>query len=202
MLSPQFLITSLVVVLVPGTGTLYTISTGLARGRRAGVAAAFGCTLGIVPHLLASALGLSAIVNLSAQLFSAVKFAGAGYLLFLAWQMWRDSGTVRLDQERDERGMPQVVWRAIVLNLLNPKLTLFFLAFLPAFIGDAGSASGQLLELSAVFMGMTFVVFAAYALVAGSARSLLSGPRTMRWMKRSFAIVFAGLAADLALARR
>ncbi|MBI5231080.1 MAG: LysE family translocator [Coriobacteriales bacterium] len=203
MLSAQFLITSLVVVLLPGTGTLYTISTGVARGRRAGLAAAFGCTLGIVPHLLASALGLSAIMNLSAQVFGVVKLAGAAYLLFLAWQMWRETGSVDVDRDASERGMAQVAWRAIVLNLLNPKLTIFFLAFLPAFIEKgAGSAGQQLLGLSAVFMAMTFLVFAGYALIAGTARSVLSGPRAMRWMQRSFAVVFAGLAVDLALSER
>jgi threonine/homoserine/homoserine lactone efflux protein len=202
-LSTQFLITSLVVVLIPGTGTLYTVSTGVARGKRVGVAAAFGCTLGIVPHLFASALGLSAIMNMGAQVFTVVKFAGAAYMLYLAWQMWRDTGTFDSRRAGSERGMVRVAWRGIVLNILNPKLTIFFLAFLPQFI-DAGRASSgqQLIGLSAVFMAMTFAVFAVYAYLAGSARSLLSRPRAMRWLQRSFAMVFAGLAVDLALTER
>lgn len=200
MLSTQFLLTSLVVVLIPGTGTLYTISTGVSNGRRAGIAAAFGCTLGIVPHLIASALGLSAIMNMSAQVFSVVKLAGAAYLLYLAWQMWRDTGTMAKESGDDHLlRWRQVSWRGVVLNLLNPKLTIFFLAFLPQFIDKEASVAPQLLGLSGVFMVMTFVVFACYALIAGTLRSLLSGERATMWIKRSFAFAFTGLAIDLAL---
>lgn len=200
MISAQFLVTSLVVVLIPGTGALYTISTGVSRGRRTGIAAAFGCTLGIVPHLATSALGLSAIMNASAELFTYVKLAGAVYLLYLAWQMWKDTGQIQLEQSALERSTAATVWRGIVLNLLNPKLTIFFLAFLPNFIVRGSvPASVQLLWLSVVFMAMTFAVFALYALVAGTIRHVLSGPVVMRWIQRSFAVVFAGLAVDLAL---
>lgn len=203
MISTQFLVTSLLVVLIPGTGTLYTVSTGISRGRRAAIAAAFGCTLGIVPHLIASALGLSAIMNMGAEVFSAVKLAGAAYLLYLAWQMWKDTGVVGLEGRSADLTASATVWRAIVLNLLNPKLTIFFLAFLPNFISPgAGPAPAQLMTLSTVFMAMTFAVFALYALIAGSARRVLSGPSVMRWIQRSFAVVFAGLAIDLALSER
>lgn len=203
MLSTQFLLTSLVVVLIPGTGALYTISTGVSNGRRAGIAAAMGCTLGIVPHLTASALGLSAIMNMSAQLFSIARLAGAAYLLYLAWRMWRDTGAMELGSEDDTLlRWRQVSWRGVVLNLLNPKLTIFFLAFLPQFIDKEASAAPQLLGLSGVFMLMTFVVFACYALIAGTMRSLLSGERATMWIKRSFALAFTGLAIDLALGDR
>lgn len=203
MFSAQFLLTSLVVVLVPGTGALFTISTGVSHGRRAGIAAAFGCTMGIVPHLAASALGLSAIMDMGAQVFGAVKLAGAAYLLYLAWRMWRETGGVDVQRDVAERSTLQTVWRAIVLNLLNPKLTIFFLAFLPQFIVEgSGPAASQLLGLSAVFMLMTFLVFAIYALAAAAARVALSGPRAMRWLQRSFALAFAGLAVDLALSER
>lgn len=203
MLSTQFLLTSLVVVLIPGTGTLYTISTGVSSGRRAGIAAAMGCTLGIVPHLMASALGLSAIMNMSAQFFSVVKLAGAAYLLYLAWQMWHDTGAMA-QGSGDEHLLrwEQVSWRGVVLNLLNPKLTIFFLAFLPQFIDKEASVGPQLLGLSGVFMLMTFVVFVCYAVIAGAMRSLLSGERATAWIKRSFAVAFTGLAIDLALGDR
>jgi len=197
----QFLLTSLVAVLIPGTGALYTISTGIARGRRAGIAAAFGCTLGIVPHLLASALGLSAIMNMGAQVFSAVKVAGAVYLLYLAWQTWREAGALGIEGDPSERGLAAVAWRGVALNLLNPKLTILFLAFLPNFITvGSGSAAQQLARLSAVFMVMTFVIFSAYALVASTTRSVFGGESpAMRWLQRSFAAVFAGLAVELAV---
>ena len=204
MFTTQFLLTSLVVVLVPGTGTLYTISTGISRDWRAGIAAAFGCTLGIVPHLLASAFGLSAIMNMGAQVFTMVKLAGAAYLLYLAWQMWKDTGTFAVERERDTRGSVSVAWRAVVLNLLNPKLTIFFLAFLPHFIDpSAGSTLSQLAGLSSVFMVMTFVVFCLYALLASAARSAVGvTPGALRLLQRSFAVVFAGLAVELALTDR
>lgn len=204
MFSVQFLLTSLVVVLIPGTGTLYTLSVGVSRGWRAGVVAAFGCTLGIVPHLITSALGLSAIMNMGAQVFTVLKLAGAAYLLYLAWQMWRETGAVTIERGADVRSAAAVVWRAIALNLLNPKLTIFFLAFLPQFILPAdGPAWQQLLGLSAMFMAMTFVVFALYALLAHSARRLFAGTSSaVRWTQRSFAAIFAGLAVDLALADR
>lgn len=200
----QFLLTSLVVVLVPGTGTLYTISTGITRDWRAGIAAAMGCTLGIVPHLLASALGLSAIMNMGAQVFAWVKLAGAAYLLYLAWRMWRDTGTVAIERDSDTRGSVSVAGRAVVLNLLNPKLTIFFLAFLPHFIDPtAGPMLPQLAGLSAVFMAITFVIFCLYALAAAAARSVVGvTPAAMRWLQRTFAMAFAGLAVELALTDR
>ena len=105
MFSTEFLITSLVVVLIPGTGVIYTVSTGLFLGWRASVAAAFGCTAGITPHLSASILGLSAILHMSALAFQAVKFAGAAYLLYLAWAMWRETGSLKFDSPTTQRGL-------------------------------------------------------------------------------------------------
>lgn len=199
MLSAQFLATSLIAALVPGAGVLYTVSTGLAQGKRAGIAAAFGCALGILPHLLAAALGLSLFINLSEQAFSILKFIGVGYLFYLAWRTWRDAGVVEIGSELGERGLFKVVWRAVVLSLTNPKLTIFFLAYLPAFIVKESIPAGQqLLGLSLVFMIVTFFVFSAYAFVAGTARNLLSNPQVARWLERSFAIIFATLAVHIA----
>lgn len=204
MFSTQFLLTSLIVVLMPGTGAIYTISTGMAQSWRAGIAAAVGCTLGIVPHLLASALGLSAMMHMSAQVFSVVKYAGSAYLLYLAWQMWRDTGELALKPKSAVSSYTKVAWKGIVLNILNPKLTIFFLAFMPQFIksGDM-SATRQLAGLSAVFMLMTLAVFCLYGLVAGGVRKVFGAmPTAMRWLQRSFAVVFAGLAAELAFSKR
>ncbi|MBP7892650.1 MAG: LysE family translocator [Firmicutes bacterium] len=207
MFTAQFLLTSLVVVLMPGTGTLYTISTGIARDWRASVAAAIGCTLGIVPHLLASALGLSTLMHMSAEVFSIVKHVGSAYLLYLAWQTWKDTGVVeigRTGREPIESSLVKVAWKGIALNVLNPKLTVFFLAFLPQFITCGGvSATQQFIGLSAVFMLMTLAVFCLYGFVASSARRVLGAtPRAMRWVQRSFAVVFGGLAIELAFTRR
>jgi threonine/homoserine/homoserine lactone efflux protein len=204
MLSTEFLLTSLVVVLVPGAGVIYTVSTGLVLRWRASIAAALGCTAGILPHLSASILGLSAILHASASAFQILKFAGSLYLLYLAWSMWRDTGTLKFNQTAKKTSAFQIVLKGILVNILNPKLTIFFLAFLPLFVSpDATSPTQQMLVLSAVFMGMTFVIFALYGILAsGVSAYLINSPKSVRRMQRSFAVIFAGLAAKLALSEQ
>ena len=204
MFSPEFLLTSLVVVLIPGTGTVYTVSTGLFYGPRASLAAAVGCTLGIVPHLLASILGLSFVLHMSALVFQGLKYAGAAYLLYLAWAMWRDRGALSFGSASPERSARQIVVRAIWLNLLNPKLTLFFFAFLPLAISpDAASPLAELLGLSLVFMALTLAVFAVYGVLASSVRKHVArSPRVILWLRRSFAAAFAALGLRLAVTDR
>lgn len=203
-MSLDFLLTSLVVVLIPGTGVIYTVSTGLFQGWRASIAAAVGCTFGIVPHLLASILGLAAILHMSALAFQVLKYAGAVYLLYMAWTMWRETGVLTFSDPGGGRRFRQIIIRGILLNILNPKLSLFFLAFLPQFITDsAAQPLRELLELSGVFMAMTLVVFIVYGAAAhGVRRYVVQSPRVTRWMQRSFAGVFALLGARLALADR
>ena len=129
-----FLLTSLVVVATPGSGALYTLATGLAHGTRASVVAAAGCTLGIVPAMLAAVTGLAAILHSSALAFQTIKWAGVGYLLYLAWVTWRDtSELVPSDHESERPGPWRIAWTGIAVNVLNPKLTIFFFAFLPQF---------------------------------------------------------------------
>lgn len=208
MISTEFLLTALVVVLVPGTGVIYTVSTGLLQGGRASLAAAVGCTLGIVPHLVASSLGLSAILHYSALVFQLFKYAGALYLLFLAWSMWREAGTLAMDAEspQPKRGYWKTALRGVTLNILNPKLSIFFLAFLPLFVEPEGTAGGpaplvQMLLLSLIFMGMTLAIFILYGLCAHGARTYVIGaPTRMRWIQRGFAAVLAALGLKLALA--
>lgn len=205
MMSFDFLLTSLVVVLIPGTGVLFTVSTGLARGRRASVFAALGCTAGILPHLLAAVLGLAAVLHMSAVAFQGLKLAGAAYLLYLAWATWRDTGALAVDgataAPASARGL---LVRAFLLNILNPKLSIFFLAFLPQFVvPGALSPLAQMLALSGVFMAMTFVVFVAYGVLANAFRhAVVESPRVQSWLRRGFAAAFAGLGANLALAER
>jgi threonine/homoserine/homoserine lactone efflux protein len=212
LISTEFLLTALVVVLVPGTGVIYTVSTGLLRGGRASLAAAAGCTLGIVPHLVASSLGLSAIWHYSALVFQIFKYAGALYLLFLAWSMWREAGGFTMDAASAGSGPGyfKIAARGVTLNLLNPKLSLFFLAFLPLFVAPAGASGGttlggsplaQMLVLSLIFMAMTLVIFILYGLCAHAARTYLIGaPTRMRRLQRGFALLLAGLGLKLALA--
>jgi len=202
-MSPEFLVTALVVVLVPGTGVIYTLATGLAQGKRAAIAAAFGCTLGILPAMLAAILGLAAVLHASALAFQIVKWAGVAFLLWLAWGTLRERGAFDVSPEAERRGTVGIIVKAILLNTLNPKLSIFFLAFLPQFLsGDPGSASAEMAALGAVFMGLTFVVFVVYGLFAATARAtVLESPRAMRWARRAFAATFAGLGLKLALER-
>lgn len=201
MFSPEFLLTSLIVVLIPGTGTIYTVSTALFYGWRASIAAAIGCTAGIIPHLLATILGLSFVLHMSAVVFQGLKFAGAIYLLYLAWAMWREHGGLSFDAAASEKGFWQVVMKAVLLNLLNPKLTLFFFAFLRLSISpSAASPLTELLLRSLVFMAITLVVFVLYgALASGVRRHVVNSPRVIILLRRSFAAAFAALGVRLAI---
>ena len=204
MIKPEFLLASLVVVLIPGTGVIYTITTGLTLKWRASIAAAIGCTLGIVPHILASILGLSALLDMSAQVFSALKIAGAIYLLYLAWNMWREAGTLEINKKSTEASPAQIVIKAIAINLLNPKLTIFFFAFLPLFVSkDSSSPTMEMIMLSIVFMGMTFFIFALYGILAsGISAYLINSSKAVKRLQRAFAVVLATFAVKLALSEK
>ena len=204
MITPEFLVTSLIVVLIPGTGVLYTVSTGLVQGRGASVWAALGCTAGIVPHLLATVLGLAAVMHTSALAFQLLKYAGVAYLLYVAVATWRDRSAFALDSQAARVPALGLVVKAFLLNILNPKLTLFFLAFLPQFVDPAaGRPLAQLLLLSAVFMLMTFLVFVVYGFAAHASRQKVIGSvRVQRWLRCGFAAAFAGLGAKLAVSDR
>ena len=203
-MSVEFLITSFIVIVSPGTGVLYTLAAGLSRGSRASIVAAFGCTIGIVPHKAAAIMGLAALLHASALAFQIFKYLGVAYLLYMAWNTLRERGALRVEKEVGARSALQVTVTAILINILNPKLSIFFLAFLPQFV-SAGEAHplARMLELSAVFMLMTFVVFVGYGLFAASIRDhVISRPKVLTWMRRSFAGAFAALGARLAFADR
>jgi threonine/homoserine/homoserine lactone efflux protein len=202
--SIDFLITSLIVVISPGIGVLYTLAAGLSRGSRASVVAAFGCTLGIVPHMAAAIFGLAALLHTSALAFETFKYLGVAYLLYMAWMTLKETGTLRVEQEVSARSAMQVITHAILINLLNPKLSIFFFAFLPQFVSvNEAQPLARMLELSGVFMLLTFVVFVGYGLFAAAIRShVISRPAVLTWMRRTFAAAFAGLGAKLALSER
>jgi threonine/homoserine/homoserine lactone efflux protein len=200
----SFLLTSLIVVIAPGTGVLYTLAAALTRGHRASVAAAFGCTLGIVPHIAAALFGVAAVLHTSAVAFAALKWLGVLYLLYMAWQALRETGSLKVDQRVDPRSTLRIVVTGILVNILNPKLSIFFLAFLPQFVavGEAHPL-GRMLELSATFMAMTFAVFVIYGLFAAGVRDrVVSDPEAMKWLRRLFAGGFAALGLKLAFADR
>ena len=204
MIKPEFLLASLIVVLIPGTGVVYTITTGLTLKWRASIAAAIGCTLGIVPHILASILGLSALLNMGAQVFSILKLAGALYLLYLAWNMWRDAGTIDIHKQNAETSFLKIIMKAIAINLLNPKLTIFFFAFLPLFVSKASaSPTAEMILLSTVFMAITLIVFVLYGILASGISSyLVNSSRVVKRLQQTFALILAGFALQLAFSEK
>jgi threonine/homoserine/homoserine lactone efflux protein len=203
-MSLAFLLTALVIVATPGTGALFTIAAGLARGTRAALLAAFACTLGTVPHLVAAVTGLAAVLHASGVAFATIKYLGVAYLLWMAWSTWRDTGALTVEDAPSAGSRRAVIVSGITVNLLNPKLTIFFFAFLPQFVpASAPHATMRMLELSAVFMAMTLVVFAAYGALAALLRDrVLSRPRLVDRIRKSFAASFAVLGARLAVESR
>lgn len=203
-MSPEFLLTTLIIVASPGTGVVYTLAAGLSRGARASVLAAFACTLGIVPHLIAALTGLAALLHTSALLFEIVKYAGVAYLLYMAWSALRENGALKVDAKSDKRSAAQVLVDGLLLNLLNPKLSIFFVAFLPQFIApNEPHVLVRMLELSGVFMLATFIIFAIYGIFAATMRARVVGsPSVMTWLRRTFAVSFVALSARLALTER
>ncbi len=204
MISIEFLITSFIVVLVPGTGVIFTVSTGLAQGRKASVFAALGCTAGILPHLMATVLGLAAVMHTSALAFQTLKYAGVAYLFYIAYATWRDTSAFAIDGNPSESTATALVVKAFLLNILNPKLTIFFLAFLPQFI-QPGTVKPlpQLFLLSATFMLMTFMIFVVYGFLAHAFRRVVIESATVQsWLRRGFAAAFASLGAELALTEK
>lgn len=203
MVTLQFLLTAFVVVLAPGTGVIYTLAIGLGQGRRAAALAALGCTFGIVPHLLAASLGLAALLHTSAVLFQTVKILGVAYLLYLAWQALKSGGALAVSGNKVAEPGWRIARRGALINILNPKLSIFFLALLPPFLsGNATTATTEMMVLGGVFMAMTLGVFLIYGAFAAAARDwILTSARMMTWLNRGFAVIFAALAGRLAMER-
>lgn len=204
MVNTEFLLTSLIVVLIPGTGVIYTLSTGLFQGWKASIFAAIGCTLGILPHLLACITGLAALLHMSAVTFQVIKYVGVVYLLYLAWTMWKQTGALQLEGDADVTTAGKIIVKGFLINILNPKLSLFFLAFLPQFVPTNSASPVQtMLFLSGIFMAMTLAIFILYGLFANWVRVyVVNSPQVMRISQRSFAAIFAMLGIKLALSER
>ena len=203
-MSPEYLLTSIVVILLPGTGVIYTLAFGLGQGWRASVLAAFGCTLGILPHIAASIAGLAALLHASALAFQIVKYLGVAYLFYMAWGVLREGGALQVSGHDKPVRPFKIVANGFLLNILNPKLSLFFLAFLPQFVpAETANPTAAMLGLAATFMLLTFVVFVGYgAFASATRRYVVSRPRVMLWLRRGFAGAFGALGLRLALSDR
>jgi threonine/homoserine/homoserine lactone efflux protein len=203
-MSPEFLLTTLIVVATPGAGVLYTLAAGVSRGWQASIVAAFACTLGILPHMIAAVTGLAAIMHASAVAFSIIKWLGVAYLLYLAWKTFRDKSVFAVDSESVKPSAWRVIVSGILVNTLNPKLTIFFFAFLPQFVpADSAGAVPLMVYLSAVFMAVTFVVFSLYGVFAAAVRNqVFTRPRVVAWVRRSFGATYLVLAGRLAVQTR
>ncbi|MDQ1847127.1 LysE family translocator [Gemmobacter fulvus] len=200
-MSPEFLLTALVVCIAPGIGVVYTLSMTLGGGFRAGIWASIGCTIATVLHLIVALAGLAAVLHTSAVLFQTVKYAGVAYLLWMAWAVLKAKGGMDIAPAAPAP-IGRIVWRGVLLNILNPKLPLFFVAFLPQFLPTQGATLGLMIELGLGFSAMTFVTFLLYAVLAATGRrALLGSPSVMAWLRRAFAASFAGLGAKLAMER-
>jgi threonine/homoserine/homoserine lactone efflux protein len=203
-MSIEFLLTSLIVIVSPGTGVLFTLAAGLSRGHRASIVAAFGCTLGIIPHMAAAILGLAALLHTSALAFQTLKYLGVAYLLYMAWSALKEHGAHSVEMEVGARSDIQVTVTAVLINILNPKLSIFFLAFLPQVVSaDEAHPLSHMLVLSFVFMLLTFIVFVGYGVFAASIRRhVITRPSVLTWMRRTFAAAFVALGVKLAATER
>ena len=185
---------------MPGAGSIYTISTGLFRGWRSSIAAALGCTAGIIPHLLFSILVLSSVYEYSTETFQAIKYIGAVYLLYLSYSMWNEFGESEFlensDQKKDKL---KIILNAVFINLFNPKLSVFFLAFLPLFVSlESNFPVFQFIFLSIIFMLMTLIVFIIYGLFAHNVSKYFRKSGVLYiWTQRAFAVIFVILGAKL-----
>ncbi|KJE37231.1 LysE family transporter [Thalassospira sp. HJ] len=203
-MSLDFLITSLIIVALPGTGVIYTLALGLGRGMKASIWATFGCTLGIVPHMTASILGLAALLHASAVAFEIVRYLGVAWLLYMAWGMWHGTGAMKVTANESATGVLKIIRDGILLNLLNPKLSVFFLAFLPQFVSpNTPDTTLEMTLLGLIFMAMTFAVFVVYGCFAGALRShIIERPKVMAWMGKGFAVAFIAMGAKLVFSSR
>lgn len=200
--STDFLLTSMIVILLPGTGVLYTLAWGLGRGFGVSIVAASGCTLGILPHIAVSVGGLAALIHTHPAVFQTVKYAGVVYLLYMAWSVARDNGPLQVNEKTSSINQGRILAEGFLINILNPKLSLFFLAFLPQFVPvNSGAPAPVMLQLGAIFMVLTFLVFAGYGYFAALARTyVIMRPNVLLWLRYAFAAAFALLAMRLALA--
>ncbi len=199
-----FFATAVLLALAPGPDNIFVLTQASVHGARAGLAITCGLCSGLIGHTLAVAFGVAVIFQTSLLAFTLLKYLGAAYLVYLAWQALRSHSTNPVLQERPAVPLRKLYLRGIIMNLTNPKVTVFFLALLPQFTDpNHGQPAIQMLLLGGLFILATILVFATIALLAGSLGQWLnSSPKWQRMMNRVSAIVFLGLALKLATVQR
>lgn len=199
-----FLGAAILLALAPGPDNIFVLTQSALRGKAAGLSVVLGLCTGLIVHSTAVALGVAVIFKTSALAFSILKYAGAGYLLYLAWQAWRVPGATLHAATHNEQQRWKLYWRGIIMNITNPKVSIFFLAFLPQFADPArGPIWLQILLLGGLFIIATLLVFGAIALLAGGLGQWLNhSPRAQPIMNKIAGTVFLGLALKLATTER
>lgn len=196
-----FTLTSALLALVPGPDNLFVLTQSALQGRRAGILITLGLCTGLIVHTTAVALGLAALFAASQIAYTVVTLLGAAYLLYLAWQAYKASRVSGEPTQGNGLSGRHYYVRGIIMNLSNPKVVIFFLAFLPQFIDpEAGKVSLQLFALGLIFIATTILVFGTIALLSSSLSALLrENPAIRRWMERITCVLFTGLALRLLL---
>lgn len=199
-----FILTSFIIILLPGTGVMYTISTGLIKGKRMSIIAALGCTLGIIPHLITSICLSSLLLKMNAQAFFILKILGGLYLLYLGIGMLKSKADLNFNNtsatgKESSNTLTTIITRGILINLLNPKLTLFFFSFLPQYISTNSDNYIKIsFLLGLAFMFITFIVFIGYGLLAGLTKSFfVNSPKRVQCIQNVFGIIFIIFAVKL-----
>lgn len=194
-ITPAFIAAVLVLLLVPGPAVVYIVTRSVAQGRMAGVVSALGVALGSMFHVAAAALGLSAVLVSSAELFHVVKWAGAGYLVYLGWRTIR-SADGSGEGESMEDSLRQVFRQGVVVNALNPKVAVFFFAFLPQFVQpDAGQAASQFVVLGVTLVVVGIITDSIYAAAAGSVSGWMKTKRALLRKTSGSILILLGVAA-------
>ncbi|WP_026922203.1 LysE family translocator [Glycomyces arizonensis] len=199
-----FIVTSLIVILIPGPSVMFVIGRALSYGRRKAVLTALGNALGVLTAASLVAVGLGAVVQQSALAFAVVKYAGAAYLVYLGVRALRDrKSTLKMTGEEDSGRAALPVFEGFLVGLLNPKAILFFLAILPQFVDtDAGSATLQMLALGGIFAALAAACDSVWSFAAAAARDMLRAPRPQRVLARVGGCSLIGLGVAAAAGER
>lgn len=199
-----FIAVSMLLTIAPGPDILYVITQSITRGKRAGIATALGLSTGLIVHTTAAAFGVSAILQQSAIAFTILKYAGAIYLFFLAWKAFQEKEHLLSDKPVQNKGTGSLYRQGIYMNILNPKVGLFFLAFLPQFVNsNAGNSSEQMVLLGILFMLQTIIIFSTVATFAGIfSNKILSRPNIAKYINYVKCSVFALIGIKLVLTDR